>query len=137
MFRHTALLMVLGVAVTNPTDAAEDEHPFLIVRKEQFEALRAKADREPWKSMKGAALKRTTAGFDPGTIKSNTSLCIEYSKYLGAVSLAYVLEPDHARQHADRVRKTIIEGLAAVSFKGAWEGAAKARCARVRQGYPP
>ena len=45
--------------VDSPIDDNEKEthHPFLIVKKEHFQALRGKASEEPWKSMKENMVK--------------------------------------------------------------------------------
>ncbi|MCK5371511.1 MAG: hypothetical protein KAQ62_23275, partial [Cyclobacteriaceae bacterium] len=40
----------------------ETHHPFLIVKKDQFQALRDKSNEEPWKSMNADAISRSSSG---------------------------------------------------------------------------
>lgn len=86
------------------------KHPFLICTREDFPALRQRAEREPWKTMAADALERVAAGPPPDT----RAVALQF--YLGACALAYILEPDAAPAHAQRVRQAIAEGLAAVAF---------------------
>lgn len=98
--------------------AAKPERPFLITRREQFEELIARAEREPWKTMKADALERVAAG--PPDATENP---IHLTRYLGAAALVYVLEPEHREVHAERVRAGIMQ-LADVRFdpKQQWAG---------------
>ena len=85
------------------------EHPFLICTREQFPALRARAAREPWASMRADALRRVAAGYDGDEP-------VALQRYVGAVALAYILEPDRQHEHADRVADAITDGIARVTF---------------------
>ena len=85
------------------------DHPFLLCTREQFPELRARAAREPWASMRADALRRVETGYDG-------ERPVPLQRYVGALSLAYILEPDRQRDHADRVAAAITEQLAAVTF---------------------
>jgi hypothetical protein len=94
----------------------EDNHPFLIVKKEQFPALRRKSDQEPWKSIKEDALKRTQAG-------SKTS-AYDLQYYIGAAALAYILDEENSLSHAHRVRDAILHQYSELELfdGGGWGG---------------
>ena len=87
----------------------EDNHPFLIVTKDQFQAFRNKASEEPWKSMKEDALRRASAG------STTSSYDLQY--YVGAVALAFILDEDNAQQHAMRVRDAILNQYSQIEVK--------------------
>ncbi|MFY0654833.1 MAG: hypothetical protein JXQ96_22565 [Cyclobacteriaceae bacterium] len=78
----------------------EDHHPFLIVKKEQFQSFRDKADTEPWKSMKADALERAVKHV------GNDAYDLQY--YIGAAALAYILDEANAEDYAMRVRDAIV-----------------------------
>lgn len=85
-------------------------HPFLICRREEFPALSEKARTEPWKTMKADALARIESG-PPEDDKA-----VSHQLYLGACALAYILDSESAADHAQRVRRAIVDGLSAIEF---------------------
>ena len=98
------------------------EHPFLIVKKEQYGALRAKADTEPWKSMKADAIARSNAGLPAGGSGSSAAYDLQF--FIGAAALAYILDEGNAQVHAERVRDAILKKYATLSLKDGsdWSG---------------
>ncbi|MCK5705219.1 MAG: hypothetical protein KAI29_28910, partial [Cyclobacteriaceae bacterium] len=82
----------------------EAHHPFLIVKKDQFQTLRDKSTEEPWKSMKVDAISRSSSG------SSTKSYDLQY--YIGAAALAYILDESDSQTHANRVRDAIIDQYA-------------------------
>jgi len=98
--------------------AAKPDRPFLITTRDQFDELIARAQREPWKTMKADAMERVAKG-PPEEVGRG----IRLNRYLGAAALLYILEPDHRQANAQRVREGIMQ-LADVSFdpKQAWNG---------------
>jgi len=94
----------------------ESHHPFLIVSKEQYQALRDKSDTEPWFSMKEDAISRS--GNDSG------SSAYDLQYYVGAAALAYILDEDNAQTHANRVRNAIINKYSKLDFNdnSGWGG---------------
>ena len=86
-----------------------DEHPFLLCHRSQFPDLRARAGREPWATMWVDARDRIENGYD-GTDP------IPLHRYVGALALGYILEPDRQADHANQVRDAIVEQLSAVTF---------------------
>ncbi len=87
-----------------------DEHPFLICRRADFPGLRRRARRKPWASMRSDALARVEAGLPDGEAP------VPLQFYLGACSLAYIVDAEHAAAHAQEVRRAIVEGLSRIEF---------------------
>ena len=94
----------------------ETHHPFLIVKKDQYQSLREKSDQEPWKSMKEDAISRSGKGSDAKPYD------LQY--YIGAAALAYILDQDNTQIHANRVRDAILHNYSTLAFKdgGDWGG---------------
>jgi hypothetical protein len=92
----------------------ETHHPFLIVKKGQFQALREMAAGEPWKSMKADAISRSNAG------SSNDPYKLQ--EYVGAAALAYLLDVEDSTLHAERVRDAILDKYSTVEIeqRGDW-----------------
>ncbi len=92
----------------------ETHHPFLIVKKNQFQALRVKSEAEPWKSMKGDAIARakTGSGIKPYDLQF----------YIGAAALAYILDEGDSQIYANKVRDAIINQYAQLELdnNGGW-----------------
>jgi hypothetical protein len=117
-----AALVVLGIAgckkdapVDDPNNGdKETHHPFLIVKKDQFQALRDKAAIEPWKSMKADAIERSKAG--------STSDPYKLQEYVGAAALAYILDEADSTLHAEHVRDAIINKYSTLEIEqsGDW-----------------
>ncbi len=82
-----------------PEEPKDSKHPFLIVTKDMYPALRSKASEEPWKSMKADAIARSYK-----TVKSEPS---PLQEYIGAAALAYILDESNAKTHAHQVRDAI------------------------------
>lgn len=99
-----------------PSVEEESNHPFLIVKKEQFSELRQKAATEPWKSMKEDAISRSKKG-------SKTE-AYDLQDYIGAAALAYILEDSNAKVHAHRVRDAILNQYSKIKVQdgGGWGG---------------
>ena len=85
-------------------------HPFLIVTKDLYPALREKANSEPWQSLKKDAISRANTN----STSLNTS---SLQKYIGAVALAYILDPDNSNSYAIRVRDAILNRYALVEIE--------------------
>lgn len=92
----------------------ESNHPFLIVKKDMYPALRSKASEEPWKSMKADAITRSKAG------SSNDAYKLQ--EFIGAAALSYILDEGNAQTHANRVKDAIVNQYSKVSMKesGSW-----------------
>ncbi len=96
--------------VENPDNGdKETHHPFLIVKKNQFQALRDMADEEPWKSMKADAISRSNAGSSSDPYK--------LQEYVGAAALAYILDETDSTLHAERVRDAILDKYSTVEIE--------------------
>jgi len=92
-------------------------HPFLIVKKSEFNALRAKSAREPWLSMKEDAIRRSNAGTKSGG-------AYDLQDFVGAAALAYILDESNAALHANRVRDAIVNQYSKLKVQdgGGWGG---------------
>ncbi|NND07002.1 MAG: hypothetical protein HKN87_11535 [Saprospiraceae bacterium] len=91
-------------------------HPFLIVQKDEFPALRDRSDREPWKSMQEDAIVRSKRG--------SKTRHYDLQNYVGAAALAYILDVEHSAEHADRVKNAIVDQYAqlTVGENNGWGG---------------
>jgi len=87
----------------------ETHHPFLIVKKDQFQALRDMAEEEPWKSMKVDAISRSNAG--------SSSDAYKLQEYVGAAALAYILDETDSTLHAERIRDAILDKYSTVEIE--------------------
>ena len=87
----------------------ETNHPFLIVKKDMYPALREKASQQPWKSMKTDAINRSGAGSD------NDAYHLQ--EYIGAAALAYILDEGNETTHANRVRDAILNKYSKVEIE--------------------
>lgn len=107
--------------ISNPVEEPSN-HPFLIVKKEQFAELRAKADAEPWKSMRADAIARSNITVNTSGSSSSNAYNLQY--HIGAAALAYILDEDNAQKHAHRVRDDILNHYAKLDFRdgGDWGG---------------
>lgn len=102
--------------------SSSSNHPFLITSASAFEAERAKAAREPWKSIADDAIARSDNGFSMNN--GNSTNAYNLQKFVGAAALAYIIEPDRADTHADRVLDAFTGGYARLQFddSGPWGG---------------
>jgi hypothetical protein len=94
----------------------ESKHPFLIVKKDQFQSLREKSTLEPWKSMKEDALLRSKNG--------SKTQAYDLQYYVGAAALAYILDEKNAQIHANRVRDAIVNQYSKIKVEEGsdWSG---------------
>ena len=108
--------------VTPQPVPGESNHPFLIVKKDQYDALRAKSNTEPWKSIKLDAISRANKVVN--TSGSNSTNSYNLQDYIGAASLAYILDEDNAQKYADKVRDAILNQYAKLDLVdgSAWSG---------------
>lgn len=78
------------------------EHPFLLVRAADYPRLRARADHSPWREMRARALRDAVAPVeDPGREIGGRS--VDLARALSVGALAFILDPDHADTHRDRI----------------------------------
>ena len=96
-------------------------HPSLIVKKSQYAALRARADRYPWSGMKKQA-RQDCAGLSYSSRATITAKGVRIRDIMGACSLMYVLDPDR--------RPTYLKKMATVF--AAWPAVLK----QMKQEYP-
>lgn len=102
----------------NQNDEIDSGHPFLIVTKDMYPALRQKASKEPWKSMKTDAISYTNS-----TLKAENAP-FDLTKYIGAAALSYILDEENAEIHANRVYNAIKDHYSklVVDEKNNWSG---------------
>jgi hypothetical protein len=114
-----SVIVALLTQVTVAAAPAAREHPFLICTRDQFPELRQRAQREPWASMKQNALAIVAEA--PEQLGDKP---VRLQRQLGALALAYIVQPAKRAAHAKRVHQRIVEDLAAVAFteKTQWHG---------------
>jgi hypothetical protein len=76
----------------NEVVAESLDHPFLIVRKSDYAALRARADRYPWSGMKKQA-RQECANLSYSSRATIAKKGVRIRDIMGACSLMYVLDP--------------------------------------------
>lgn len=96
-------------AIEDSLPPKEEHHPFLIVTRDQFDALREKSTIEPWKSIKDDALRRANA--------SSKSSAYDLQYYIGAAALAYILDEENSLLYAHKVRDAIINQYSTLNVK--------------------
>ena len=101
------LLLVLLPAVVFAQ--GPDEHPFMLVREDQYPELRQRADQEPWRTMKGHAIAECNALAFP---RITASACLGSDAFcmhaiMGSCSLAYILDPANSAVYLEKVRSAI------------------------------
>ena len=92
------------------TEEKETHHPFLIVTKNLFPALREKSNIEPWRSMKEDAISRVSNA--PSNNKYQT-----LQKYVGAAALAYILDEEKSEEYAQKVRDVILNRFSTLDIE--------------------
>lgn len=94
----------------------ETHHPFLIVTKDMYPALREKAAQEPWFLMKADAVERSKKGSSDDPYK--------LQEFVGAAALAYILDETNANTHATRVKNAILDQYSKLKPEdgGGWGG---------------
>ena len=117
-------LLVITVLGLPGTDAwAEQEHPFLICKREQFKELRRRSMVEPWKSMAQRAVKIASGGFSLS--QKGRPQGEQIALHVGAVALAYILDSGNRPKHAQKVRECITRHLNGIHFgrgTNGWDG---------------
>ena len=90
------LTLLLFSAVAQPV-SAEQEHPFLIVKKSMYPELRKRAEKEPWADIKRSAVGWFNSGYNPRSGKETRDLSV----FLSRAALVYILtESETVRQGA-------------------------------------
>ncbi|WP_339924670.1 hypothetical protein [uncultured Cyclobacterium sp.] len=103
VLRLNVLTLSLLLLHTLSVHAQQGSHPFLIVKADQFEQHREKAYYEPWKSMAADAFKITEEGFNKEEMGA-----YELQDYIGAVALAYILNPEDKSRYSQKVKDLIL-----------------------------
>jgi len=120
---RVALLLSSALCLSGLNARAEQEHPFLICKREQFRELALRARREPWKTMAERAVK--TAGGSFSLSQKGRPQGEQIALHVGAVALAYILDSGNRPKHAQRVRECITRHLNGIHFgrgTNGWDG---------------
>ncbi|MCF8380394.1 MAG: hypothetical protein K9H49_12495 [Bacteroidales bacterium] len=105
---------ILPLNILSQSKETELKHPFLIVREDQYDALRKKSAYEPWKSIEADAL-RISENTEFGSVfsnRSNEDRAYLLQDFVGAAALCYILDEENAHIHAQRVKDAIINHYA-------------------------
>ena len=87
-------------------------HPYLIVKKSEYAALRARADQYPWSGMKKQARDNCT-NLSYSSKATIAAKGVRIRDIMGACSLMYVLEPDQRSTYLTKMA-TVFEAWPAV-----------------------
>lgn len=112
MTRSTRRLPILALCTLSATAGAAQiigppEHPFLIVRANQYEELQQRARAEPWSDMKQIAAETvatTVYDFDADVLDRSETM----KSMVSAGALMYILEPSQRSFYKDRVRDALM-----------------------------
>jgi len=78
------------------------EHPFLLVKKDEYADLRARMNYSPWKEL-GASAITTAKTSNITTTGSYLARCYYQRQLVGACSLAFILDPDNKSFYLDKL----------------------------------
>lgn len=84
-------------------------HPFLLVRDTDYPRLRERAARSPWREMRERALHDAATLVDDPE-REIRDRALDLARALSTTALAFVLDPDHADVHRDRIA-TLLEAF--------------------------
>jgi len=110
-----------SISSWNFLNQAPQKHPFLLCTRDQFPALRERAEREPWATMADNAVQAANDGLDAA---DGGRSAIQLQTYLGACALAYIVDPDNQARYAGAIYDGIVGDLAETTFdeSEAWSG---------------
>ncbi len=113
ILRKIILFCALADITLTVTAMAGPEHPFMIVRTAEYEALRARSLRWPWSIMKSKALSDAKNLADvPGA--DITARCERIHAMASSCALAFILDPDNRPLYASRFETAVAPGLHAL-----------------------
>ena len=92
--------VLMVTAMTTRADAT-DPHPRLLVRAEQYDALRARAGSEPWRSMRDGVRACTTLTYQPE--RSVYSQYSSMTQVMRQAALAVILYPDDRQIYIEHI----------------------------------
>lgn len=91
------------------SQAAGQEHPFLLTRSSDYPELRARAEHSPWKEMKEQALSISYSVQYERTVQGPRNKSALFVDVVSHGTLAYILDPDHSDVYVNRVENTLLE----------------------------
>ncbi len=88
--------------------AEKKQHPFLLIEQSDFEELRARADKSPWKEMKEDAIKTAQeTNYNPASGVSIQQRSNDLNTLMSANSLAYILDPENKHIYINNLMKLV------------------------------
>lgn len=96
-----SLTLIVGLLASHVCPAAE--HPFLIVKKENFRELRDRSGNNPWKDMKSRAISQGSSPLGSLRGKSLDRAQRIIDNVSGA-ALAYILDPGRKDRYVDNIK---------------------------------
>lgn len=89
-------------------DSAKKQHPFLLIEQSDFEELRARGDKSPWKEMKQDAIKTAReTNYNPASGVSIQQRSNELNELMSANSLAYILDTENKQLYINNLMKLV------------------------------
>ena len=95
-----AILLAILFAWSSPTVSAR-EHPFLICKKSEFDELRARAEKSPWREFRKQGIRVFET--QKVSVKDHVgSVGYHIRNAMGAAGLVYVIEPDRRGEACEK-----------------------------------
>jgi hypothetical protein len=103
----TCLLVIL-IAV----QAEAINHPFLIVRESDYQELRDRAARSPWKEMKAEAIRQAQQLTYSAEEDNGRDAGYKLRDVMGYTALAYILAPENKAEYVNKIKRNLAAALA-------------------------
>jgi hypothetical protein len=122
------LIAACSIEAQEPNDM---DHPFLIVRSQEYAELRARAENSPWKEMKAEAVRLGRSLEYDADKKDYRAKCLRLRDIVSTAALASILDPEQRPLYADNIEQALRVGLADLeqTRPGSWLGNTPLGCA--------
>lgn len=100
---------LLVILIATRVDASG--HPFLIVKKSDYQQLRDRASLSPWKEMQAEALRKAQNLSYKADEDNGREAGYKLRDVMGYTTLAYILDPANQQQYVDKIRTTLEAAL--------------------------
>ena len=99
------ILMLITCGSVLADDMAENEHPFMLVQKSEYEHLRRLAEKSPWKELKETAIEDAhNLVFNPDKTRNNLQTRSNaLSAKISASALSYILDPGNKEFYVQNI----------------------------------
>lgn len=98
--------------------------PSIIVTEDEFDGLRSRASRSPWREMKTAAISDAeTLAYSASLTPYGKGKCMRLRDIVSSNALAYILDPANRTTYKNKIRDQLNMGLddLMATFPGSWD----------------